>query len=85
MSRLDTQDLSQAVFYARQNLEPDSLPVLCSEVVCRHFAGVFSAFSVQFGFKKWKSHVTKRPLDVRSDIVKTLYEQPKKVKPFVRK
>ncbi|XP_033644013.1 putative cation exchanger C521.04c [Asterias rubens] len=34
-----------------------------------------------FGFKKWKSHVTKRPLDERSDIVKTLYEQPKQVKP----
>ncbi|XP_022088344.1 low affinity vacuolar monovalent cation/H(+) antiporter-like isoform X2 [Acanthaster planci] len=36
-----------------------------------------------FGFKKWKSHVTKRPLDERSEIVKTLYEQPKKVKPFI--
>ncbi|XP_071808099.1 uncharacterized protein [Asterias amurensis] len=34
-----------------------------------------------FGFKKWKSHVTKRPLDERSDIVKMLYEQPKQVKP----
>ncbi len=38
-----------------------------------------------FGFKKWKSHVTKRPLDERSDIVKTLYEQPKQVKPDMRK
>lgn len=29
--------------------------------------------SVQFGFKKWKSHVTARPWEDRSEIVKELY------------
>ncbi|XP_062499705.1 uncharacterized protein LOC134177020 isoform X2 [Corticium candelabrum] len=33
-----------------------------------------------FGFKKWKSHVTRRPLAVRSDVVKELYSEPKIVK-----
>lgn len=30
-------------------------------------------FSLQFGFKKWKSHVTARPWEDRSEIVKELY------------
>lgn len=29
--------------------------------------------SLQFGFKKWKSHVTARPWEDRSEIVKELY------------
>lgn len=29
--------------------------------------------SLQFGFKKWKSHVTERPWEDRSEIVKELY------------
>ena len=36
--------------------------------------------SMQFGFKKWKSRVTKRPLETRSTIVKELYSDPKVVK-----
>ncbi|XP_077868505.1 uncharacterized protein LOC102801220 [Saccoglossus kowalevskii] len=36
-----------------------------------------------FGFKKWKSHLTPRPLSERSDVVKELYAEPKAVKPFV--
>lgn len=31
--------------------------------------------SVQFGFKKWKSHVTARPWEDRSEIVKELYSE----------
>lgn len=36
-----------------------------------------------FGFKKWKSHLTPRPLSERSDVVKELYAEPKNVKPSV--
>ncbi|XP_077994759.1 uncharacterized protein LOC144448402 [Glandiceps talaboti] len=36
-----------------------------------------------FGYKKWKSHVTSRPLSERSDVVKELYAEPKSVKPSV--
>lgn len=35
----------------------------------------------KFGFKKWKSHVTSRPLSVRSDIVQDLYADISAVKP----
>lgn len=40
--------------------------------------GVFFFFTpknsfLQFGFKKWKSHVTARPWEDRSEIVKELY------------
>eukprot|EP00118_Oscarella_pearsei_P012354 m.90491 g.90491 ORF g.90491 m.90491 type:complete len:783 (+) comp36650_c0_seq13:547-2895(+) len=31
----------------------------------------------RFGFKKWKSRVTRRPLESRSQIVKELYSEPK--------
>ncbi|GCC40219.1 hypothetical protein chiPu_0024378, partial [Chiloscyllium punctatum] len=31
------------------------------------------ANNYKFGFKKWKSHVTQRPLEDRSAIVKELY------------
>lgn len=36
---------------------------------------------MQFGFKKWKSHVTSRPLSERSDIVKDLYADIAAAKP----
>lgn len=29
----------------------------------------------QFGFRKWKSHVTERPIEDRSDVVKELYSE----------
>ncbi|XP_787831.4 low affinity vacuolar monovalent cation/H(+) antiporter [Strongylocentrotus purpuratus] len=35
-----------------------------------------------FGFKKWKSHVTKRPLQERSEVVQELYKPPLEIKPF---
>ncbi|KAM9377247.1 uncharacterized protein KZ484_009599 isoform 2-T2 [Pholidichthys leucotaenia] len=35
----------------------------------------------RFGFRKWKSHVTERPLQVRSDVVKELYSELNVVKP----
>ncbi|CAH1246765.1 Hypp7776 [Branchiostoma lanceolatum] len=38
------------------------------------------ANNYRFGFKKWKSHVTARPLEVRSDVVKELYSEPRTVK-----
>jgi len=38
-------------------------------------------FYPQFGFKKWKSHVTSRPLSERSDIVKDLYADLAAAKP----
>lgn len=30
---------------------------------------------IQFGFRKWKSHVTERPFEVRSEVVKELYSE----------
>lgn len=38
-------------------------------------------FMCQFGFRKWKSHVTERPFEERSDVVKELYSDLKVVKP----
>lgn len=32
-------------------------------------------FVCQFGFRKWKSHVTERPIEDRSDVVKELYSE----------
>ncbi|XP_051545223.1 uncharacterized protein LOC127435646 isoform X3 [Myxocyprinus asiaticus] len=39
------------------------------------------ANNYKFGFRKWKSHVTERPLEVRSDIVKELYSELNAIKP----
>ncbi|XP_074533591.1 uncharacterized protein LOC141796402 [Halichoeres trimaculatus] len=36
----------------------------------------------RFGFRKWKSHVTERPFEVRSDVVKELYSELKIIKPY---
>ncbi len=35
----------------------------------------------QFGFRKWKSHVTERPFEVRSEVVKELYSELNVIKP----
>lgn len=35
----------------------------------------------QFGFRKWKSHVTERPIEDRSDLVKELYSEQIYIKP----
>lgn len=35
----------------------------------------------RFGFRKWKSHVTERPFEVRSEVVKELYSELKIIKP----
>lgn len=35
----------------------------------------------QFGFRKWKSHVTERPFEDRSEVVKELYSELNTVKP----
>lgn len=35
----------------------------------------------QFGFRKWKSHVTARPFEERSDVVKELYSELNVIKP----
>uniref|UniRef100_A0A667YE45 Cation/H+ exchanger protein 2 n=1 Tax=Myripristis murdjan TaxID=586833 RepID=A0A667YE45_9TELE len=35
----------------------------------------------RFGFRKWKSHVTERPFEVRSDVVKELYSELNVIKP----
>lgn len=35
----------------------------------------------QFGFRKWKSHVTERPFEGRSDVVKELYSELNVIKP----
>ncbi|XP_030587738.1 low affinity vacuolar monovalent cation/H(+) antiporter-like [Archocentrus centrarchus] len=35
----------------------------------------------RFGFRKWKSHVTERPFEDRSDVVKELYSELNVVKP----
>lgn len=36
----------------------------------------------QFGFRKWKSHVTERPIEDRSDQVKELYSEQIFIKPY---
>lgn len=36
---------------------------------------------VKFGFRKWKSHVTERPFEDRSEIVKELYSDLSIIKP----
>ncbi|XP_038155942.1 low affinity vacuolar monovalent cation/H(+) antiporter-like [Cyprinodon tularosa] len=35
----------------------------------------------RFGFRKWKSHVTARPFEARSDVVKELYSELNVIKP----
>lgn len=35
----------------------------------------------QFGFRKWKSHVTERPFEDRSEVVKELYSELTSIKP----
>lgn len=35
----------------------------------------------QFGFRKWKSHVTERPFQDRSEVVKELYSELNVIKP----
>uniref|UniRef100_A0A8C2XBJ7 Cation/H+ exchanger protein 2 n=1 Tax=Cyclopterus lumpus TaxID=8103 RepID=A0A8C2XBJ7_CYCLU len=35
----------------------------------------------RFGFRKWKSHVTERPFEVRSEVVKELYSELNVIKP----
>uniref|UniRef100_A0A3Q3G3D5 Cation/H+ exchanger protein 2 n=1 Tax=Labrus bergylta TaxID=56723 RepID=A0A3Q3G3D5_9LABR len=35
----------------------------------------------RFGFRKWKSHVTERPFEDRSEVVKELYSELKVIKP----
>jgi Ca2+:H+ antiporter len=36
-----------------------------------------------FGFIKWKSHVTERPLEERSEVVRALYQEPSTLQPMV--
>ncbi|XP_059190494.1 uncharacterized protein LOC131972791 isoform X2 [Centropristis striata] len=36
----------------------------------------------RFGFRKWKSHVTERPFEVRSEVVKELYSELNVTKPY---
>ncbi|XP_028810901.1 cation/H+ exchanger protein 1 [Denticeps clupeoides] len=40
------------------------------------------ANNYKFGFKKWKSHVTERPIEDRSDVIRELYSELNFVKPF---
>nr|XP_055048591.1 uncharacterized protein cax2 isoform X1 [Misgurnus anguillicaudatus] len=40
------------------------------------------ANNYKFGFRKWKSHVTERPLEERSDVVKELYSELNVIKPY---
>lgn len=41
---------------------------------CNNWRKLF-IFVCQFGFRKWKSHVTERPIEDRSDVVKELYSE----------
>lgn len=49
----------------------------CRAVMGFNFFPLYSSqknlLCLQFGFKKWKSHVTERPWEDRSEIVKELY------------
>lgn len=38
-------------------------------------------FSLQFGFRKWKSHVTERPIEDRSEVVRELYSELNFIRP----
>ncbi|CAG2244758.1 unnamed protein product [Mytilus edulis] len=52
-------------------------------ILCYQFTVVmFSIFSIicTFGFKKWKGHVTQRPLHNRSETVQNLYADVNKIK-----
>ncbi|KAL1247507.1 hypothetical protein QQF64_022883 [Cirrhinus molitorella] len=40
------------------------------------------ANNYKFGFRKWKSHVTERPFEDRSEIVKELYSELNVIKPY---
>uniref|UniRef100_A0A672SHF6 Low affinity vacuolar monovalent cation/H(+) antiporter-like n=1 Tax=Sinocyclocheilus grahami TaxID=75366 RepID=A0A672SHF6_SINGR len=40
------------------------------------------ANNYKFGFRKWKSHVTERPFEDRSNIVKELYSELNVIKPY---
>lgn len=40
------------------------------------------ANNYKFGFRKWKSHVTERPFENRSNIVKELYSELNVIKPY---
>uniref|UniRef100_A0A8C1Z4I7 Cation/H+ exchanger protein 2 n=1 Tax=Cyprinus carpio TaxID=7962 RepID=A0A8C1Z4I7_CYPCA len=40
------------------------------------------ANNYKFGFRKWKSHVTERPFEERSSIVKELYSELNVIKPY---
>ncbi|KAA0724435.1 hypothetical protein E1301_Tti003703 [Triplophysa tibetana] len=40
------------------------------------------ANNYKFGFRKWKSHVTERPFEDRSDVVKELYSELNVIKPI---
>ena len=44
---------------------------------------IFFLVIFQFGFKKWKSHVTSRPLSERSEVVQDLYADISELKPVV--
>uniref|UniRef100_A0A8C7RT47 Sodium/calcium exchanger membrane region domain-containing protein n=1 Tax=Oncorhynchus mykiss TaxID=8022 RepID=A0A8C7RT47_ONCMY len=42
---------------------------------------ILISWSFLFGFRKWKSHVTERPFEDRSDVVKELYSELNAIKP----
>lgn len=54
-----------------------------SSFILRIFDADVNLFSSRkFGFRKWKSHVTERPFEDRSSIVKELYSELNVIKPY---
>ena len=50
-------------------------------IFVRHIIYSFFFFFSQFGFRKWKAHVTERPIEDQSDLIKELYSDLTVVKP----
>lgn len=55
------------------------IPLYTHYTLCT--AGLDMYFSFQFGFRKWKSHVTERPIEDRSEVVRELYSELNFIKP----
>ena len=57
------------------------LCVCVSLMQCRCASSPVPCLFLQFGFRKWKSHVTQRPMEDRSVEVRELYSELNVVKP----
>lgn len=96
-SRIDIPSLrnrgrpdSTAIHPSEQNVDPklkssNSFVDILDDPILHQFDSDVEAHKISnnylFGFKKWKGHVTDRPLSSRSEVVQNLYEDLDKVQP----